>query len=518
MVQAYAARDRVASMHLDDTRPDANAILNIPVQNYLPSPEDHQLLYHEYINEVQKILCAKMEAFKDVNLEPMQHPYMQELSQKSHMVPLGVIDKDETKITNMIDIVETYQQLVPLRDGKLVTTILYGDGLSCERVNDAKCARISSANPMGRLDGIEPQIQEWHRRAIHLNDIYSSLFSGKSARDKGTLFYLKSRFRHRNVSANVMHCFNYANELMRFTTEAYAVAAACSFLGLNAPDDCLPNQPSEPLELEHLLLKTAKHVVGIAFCPPDASCIINAAAEEPELKYCLCQEELEDAQMVKCENKKCRRGQWFHLKCIDLAEEDLPDGDWFCSQQCNNKKMKTAKPSATEDHKFQYSKAVLWYGLGDSVRTDAVRQGDGNRIIMHWRQDMVHFFEGHHTKYFVFGHRLLTSTGGGASERIAHQLTWNRTVNPSGLPGRNLEMDLQMEFYNKAYKESIKSAGGHITDNTVRRHGDMVGLGRSMQLLFDLQVAERRTDKRKHGQADRSPDFKDLVELLLEEE
>ena len=35
---------------------------------------------------------------------------------------------------------------------------------------------------------------------------------------------------------------------------------------------------------------------------------------------------------------------------------------------------------------------------------------------------------------------------------MAEQVTWNRTVNPSGGKGKNLEMDLQMEYFNKEFK------------------------------------------------------------------
>jgi hypothetical protein len=83
-------------------------------------------------------------------------------------VPLGVLNKDEAKVVDMIDIMENYHKLVPRRGEEPVPTILYGDGLSCERANDARNARINADNPWARLEGIEPAIQEWHRRAIQM--------------------------------------------------------------------------------------------------------------------------------------------------------------------------------------------------------------------------------------------------------------------------------------------------------------------------------------------------------------
>ena len=35
-------------------------------------------------------------------------------------------------------------------------------------------------------------------------------------------------------------------------------------------------------------------------------------------------------------------------------------------------------------------------GLGERVRTDAVRENDGKRMLCHWRYDLLEFYEQHH--------------------------------------------------------------------------------------------------------------------------
>lgn len=46
--------------------------------------------------------------------------------------------------------------------------------------------------------------------------------------------------------------------------------------------------------------------------------------------YCICgKPDSYDDTMVYCENKQCKI-QWYHLKCIGLCEEDLPEGVWLC--------------------------------------------------------------------------------------------------------------------------------------------------------------------------------------------
>lgn len=88
----------------------------------------------------------------------------------------------------------------------------------------------------------------------------------------------------------------------------------------------------------------------------------------------------------------------------------------------------------------------------------------------------MEFYEKHHPKYFVYVHRLLTNVAGAVSERLRHQLIWNRTVNIRG-GGNNMPKDLYNDFLNKEYKENSRDAGGQLTDATIARHSQMLGIG-----------------------------------------
>lgn len=79
------------------------------------------------------------------------------------------MDKDESKIGDAIDIVDEYHKYVPLKpDGSPLTLPLHADGLSCERVNDAQNARINGNTKWLQLQGLFPNIQEWHKRCLLL--------------------------------------------------------------------------------------------------------------------------------------------------------------------------------------------------------------------------------------------------------------------------------------------------------------------------------------------------------------
>jgi hypothetical protein len=58
--------------------------------------------------------------------------------------------------------------------------------------------------------------------------------------------------------------------------------------------------------------------------------------------------------------------------------------------------------------------------------------------------------------------------------RLKEDVIWNRTVNYRGKENTNLEMDLVNEYLNREFVTDLKSKG-NLTEETVARHGAMVG-------------------------------------------
>ena len=104
------------------------------------------------------------------------------------------------------------------------------------------------------------------------------------------------------------------------------------------------------------------------------------------------------------------------------------------------------------DGKREYARAIVWRGLNDLVRRKAVKRNDGLAMTRHWRFDMVEFHCKKHPKYMLLGNHFLTAVNGGASERVRHQMTWNRTVSVKGGKEGSIAMDLYNEFLNGYFK------------------------------------------------------------------
>ncbi|KAK6178241.1 hypothetical protein SNE40_013049 [Patella caerulea] len=194
--------------------------MSIPIHRLLPSTENEVLLQSEMKNMLTRVLVKYMPVFHNLDDEigkHIPHQYASRSSAKSVLIPLGFIDKDESKVSDTIDILDEYHQYLPLKpNGDPLTFPLHADDLSCERGNDAQCARINATSPWNQLQGFTMNIQEWHKRCLLLQDIYDDLFNGSSGREKGTLYHLKNYFNHSGVSSNVMDTFNYDEEFLEF--------------------------------------------------------------------------------------------------------------------------------------------------------------------------------------------------------------------------------------------------------------------------------------------------------------
>ncbi|KAJ8300932.1 hypothetical protein KUTeg_022451 [Tegillarca granosa] len=188
--------------------------------------------------------------------------------------------------------------------------------------------------------------------------------------------------------------------------------------------------------------------------------------EETFFEFCVCKNDTGD-DMVKCSNSLCNRGTWFHITCIGLDHEEVPDDDWWCSDVCQatersqycichmyNPSLQTIKSSrgnkctggkvfhlqclgmkrksgskwkcaacrsdikTESDNVFLYTCALLYKGLQDRAYRDTVRENDD---VQGWQP-----------------------------ARLKNEIIWNRTANIKGGAVYNKVIVL-FEPFNTAY-------------------------------------------------------------------
>ena len=484
-VHSYVIKDRTKTSHLSEDMPSGEDIRSIPVSAYVPSEAENLELQDDFEVHVQRTLVSGLSMFEDLKdcvIWHTPHEFTHESCVKSEFIPTGVLDLDESKTSDMIEIMVTHQKYVPrFSNGNAHRIPYWGDTLSCERGNDAIEARSNGRTHFDKLNTYEVALADWHPRGYAYQDTMDELFEPSSSRSPGTYSYVKNVYRHTAVTPNnVLHSFDKTAEFEEFVGESYILAFACQLLGLSNIRQKSKESPESRLDL---LLQTSHDIVSCVFMPPDSSSVINAVIKtgDKQFNYCLCRKD-QGGDMIFCENKKCPRGQWFHVGCMDMSADDIPEGSWFCQEYCravastggvvkgrkqtggSQKKKKKRDDISDEsesesdayDSKFAYSKAVIWRCLFNKCLHDAIKHNNGPKIISIWKYRLFDLDTFHHPKLMVQAIKLLTAVNGGVSERPQHQLTWCRTANYRGGIGRNVPLDLLMEHLNKEYKRELK--------------------------------------------------------------
>ena len=406
MALGYMSVNRITSTHLPwsyDENLRKAADLDTGV--FLPSREDFDKTRYTMEVLVGRILCRHLSWFRDnlgdCSLPHILHDHTEESSHRSVLINLGVFDVDPSSTQGAIAIYEHLQRYVPSVNEKPYTTVVFGDGLSCERGNDAHKARSNGLNSWERLEGVEPAAQEFHKEMLLLQDYFDIFFKASSSTDRGTLCQIKNLFNYRQVKSDVADNFNYAWELMCLITEGFVCLLAMKLFSMEDKDSApkehgLSNTSTFENRKElfdekcktivqHLWHSISTNILKIddgtgppIYCcgeeldeefiaclagdkcrngelfhyscaeidinnpPQNWYCSDDCENFQNEYGYCRCRTDLgEDEPMIGCAaGEKCLRVEWYHMKCVNIDSENIPTGDWYCNEQCRNIKCK----------------------------------------------------------------------------------------------------------------------------------------------------------------------------------
>lgn len=133
---------------------------DISTEMFLPSTKDILSLKANLTIIVSRILCENIKALHCAAKLIPQHIYNKNsdyMSQKSEVVVLDVLDKNETSHADMISIMKTQQSYLGDRD---ITVLSGGDQLTCERQRGAKAHVMDGDTRRDRLDLLEPVAED----------------------------------------------------------------------------------------------------------------------------------------------------------------------------------------------------------------------------------------------------------------------------------------------------------------------------------------------------------------------
>uniref|UniRef100_A0A8W8ILQ2 DUF6589 domain-containing protein n=1 Tax=Magallana gigas TaxID=29159 RepID=A0A8W8ILQ2_MAGGI len=163
---AYGAVNRIPTTHLSDSCVKA---ADIPLQKFLPMEEDITEIKKRMEIIVARIIQKNMPYFHSCTVvSHIRHSFWRESSKKSKVINLGVCQENPSTTTGTIKIMEQLHEYVPRQGDDLFQLVCFGDGLSCERHNDAHMARSNGESRLSKLQGLQPQVQEFHKRMLHM--------------------------------------------------------------------------------------------------------------------------------------------------------------------------------------------------------------------------------------------------------------------------------------------------------------------------------------------------------------
>ena len=261
------------------------------------------------------------------------------------------------------------------------------------------------------------------------------LFYGSSSLNGGTLQQLRNLVNRRNVSSDPDSNFNAAEDFFHLVGIAHVVAASLKYFGMDdvnsIPDESM--LPSDVLFLPKEERKVAVHTAVLGFVR-----------------------------------------EFFSLDLHVLEQED------------GHEEEEDEEDATNSDRTNGYAQGFLSFYWLYCEYEDAVKEGDGNRVLRCWKYFLQIFFVCGRTNYTLEAFRLLMQYYYLFSPRQAQQLLSSRFINTHGRPGKNIEADLHMEHLNRLCKSYIEALGPNSTDAAVLRAGRSIGTMSLISDNFDL--------------------------------
>ena len=176
-------------------------------------------------------------------------------------------------------------------------------------------------------------------------------------------------------------------------------------------------------------------------------------------------------------------------------------------------------PSAMQDPNLgtvcEHTREVLSLGLLYLDFKGAVREGDGDRVLLVWKYFFLLFKASGRKNYAIEAFTLLSQYHITLPPNLAEQLKWSRFINMHGLPGHCISCDLHMEHMNRVVKTSVEGLGPNKSKKAITRVGKSVGVLASAMESLDKELGVPVASG-KHSDKKKSKDIQTIVTLLLE--
>ena len=203
------------------------------------------------------------------------------------------------------------------------------------------------------------------------------------------------------------------------------------------------------------------------------------------------------------------------------ASNSIPDCDTITSIQEMSEKivqlfisLELGKSSTEEDGVFLYACDFLTIGMIWMGFHEAIREGDGERVMVYWKFFLPLFRILKRKNFSIEAVDIQLQLHHHLSQREAAQLVWSRFINTHGRTGKNIPCDLHLEHLNRCLKTSLRNLGSNINRGSIARAAKSVGVIHHICSKFEQQTTNVGSEK--HSIPSSSRDFQTMFAELDE--
>lgn len=166
-----------------------------------------------------------------------------------------------------------------------------------------------------------------------------------------------------------------------------------------------------------------------------------------------------------------------------------------------------------EDGVYLYACDLLTLGMIWMGFHDAIREGDGERIMVYWKFFLPIFKLLGRKNYSIEAVDIQLLRHHHLSERQAAQLVWSRFINTHSRGGKNIPCDLHLEHLNRCLKDSLRNLHSNVKTTSVLRAAKSIGVVHHIAEQFKEQTTSS-SESGKHSKPRSSKDFQRLLSEL----
>ena len=283
-----------------------------------------------------------------------------------------------------------------------------------------------------------------------LQVIWKYYYDTSSSGEHGTLYQLRNLLNNTNVGKIPKHKFNSCDDFIDTIVTGHILCAALQTLGMVALDD----QPSD--------------------------CHIPT----PETAWTLSKDE--------------RRTLLMSISKLVVKNHI----------SCSFNKPHTQ----SGDDIHEYTTSLLSVGCMYLLFKDAIREGDGKRVLEYYRYLLPIFINSGRRNYANESLNLLCQYHYDLPQHQAEQLVWSRFVNAAGVKGGNIPADLHLEHLNRTLKGTIQGLGTNKNETAIVRASKAIGIIKDTIQKFD-QENSITSSSGSHG----APAIKKELDIIVKE-